>query len=77
MYPRPMPRPVTPTADTASAATKARFWNRVARKFASDPIADVAGYEATLGRVQALLSPERFGLTPSPAHAPSAHLPPL
>lgn len=40
-------------------AAKARFWNRVARKFAADPIADLAGYEATLRRVQALLSPEQ------------------
>ncbi|MFY7975407.1 MAG: class I SAM-dependent methyltransferase [Rubrivivax sp.] len=37
--------------------TKARFWNKVARKYAADPIADIAGYETTLARVQALLSP--------------------
>lgn len=35
----------------------ARFWNRVARKYAAAPIADMAGYEATLRRVGALLSP--------------------
>lgn len=35
----------------------ARFWNRVARKYAADPIADLAGYETTLRRVGALLSP--------------------
>lgn len=35
----------------------ARFWNRVARKYAADPIADLAGYETTLRRVSALLSP--------------------
>lgn len=35
----------------------ARFWNRVARKYAAAPIADLAGYETTLRRVGALLSP--------------------
>lgn len=42
----------------AAAADKARFWNKVARKYARDPISDLAGYEKTLQRVQALLSPE-------------------
>lgn len=46
-----------PAEVTASAARKARFWDRVARKYAADPIADMAGYETTLRRVQALLSP--------------------
>ncbi|OGB29036.1 MAG: ubiquinone biosynthesis protein UbiE [Burkholderiales bacterium RIFCSPLOWO2_02_FULL_66_35] len=45
-------------AVSAAAASKARFWDRVARKYASDPIADLAGYEGTLRRVQALLSPD-------------------
>lgn len=40
----------------ASAARKARFWDRTAAKYAADPIADMAGYEATLRRVQGLLS---------------------
>lgn len=56
-----MPRPATtPAAATAAAtaAAKSRFWDRVARKYAADPIADMAGYEATLRRVQALLSPD-------------------
>jgi SAM-dependent methyltransferase len=52
-----------PTAhqqDAAKAmAAKAKFWDRVARKYAADPIADMAGYEATLKRVQSLLSPEQ------------------
>jgi hypothetical protein len=39
-----------------AAARKARFWDRIARKYAADPIADLAGYEATLRRVQGLLS---------------------
>lgn len=52
--------PSTPPDTTATpvALSKARFWNRVARKYAADPIADLAGYEATLRRVQALLRPE-------------------
>ena len=50
----PTPSPALRT-DPASSAAKARFWNRVARKYARDPIADPAGYEATLRRVQALL----------------------
>ncbi len=59
-----MPTPtLVPFADSpvlaaagVSAARKARFWDRIARKYAADPIADMAGYEATLERVQALLS---------------------
>jgi ubiquinone/menaquinone biosynthesis C-methylase UbiE len=46
------------TPSDATAAAKSRFWNRVARKYAARSIADVAGYEATLRRVQALLSAE-------------------
>ena len=45
-------------ARRATTARKAAFWNRIARKYAADPITDIAGYEATLRRVQALLSPE-------------------
>lgn len=43
----------------ASAARKARFWDRIAVKYAADPIADGAGYEATLRRVQGLLSADQ------------------
>lgn len=46
----------TLSAASASAIRKAAFWDRIARKYAADPIADMAGYEATLRRVQALLS---------------------
>lgn len=42
-----------------SAAQKARFWDRIAVKYAADPIADVAGYETTLRRVQDLLSADQ------------------
>lgn len=50
--------------DPASAARrrKARFWDRIARKYAADPIADPAGYERTLERVQGLLSPQQLVL---------------
>jgi len=57
MYPPSLLRPAPTPVHTAAAAAKARFWNRAARKYAADPIADMAGYEATLQRVQALLSP--------------------
>lgn len=43
---------------SASSARKALFWDRIARKYAADPIADMAGYEATLRRVQGLLTAE-------------------
>ncbi|MCR3766193.1 class I SAM-dependent methyltransferase [Pseudomonas aeruginosa] len=43
---------------SAAMANKARFWNRVARKYASDPIADLGGYERTLQRVKETLSTE-------------------
>jgi SAM-dependent methyltransferase len=42
-----------------SAASKARFWDRIAVKYAADPIADMAGYEATLRRVQGLLTADQ------------------
>jgi ubiquinone/menaquinone biosynthesis C-methylase UbiE len=48
----------TAAANSAAVANKARFWNRIAHKYASDPIADLIGYERTLQRVQALLSTE-------------------
>ncbi|MBI1250056.1 MAG: methyltransferase domain-containing protein [Alphaproteobacteria bacterium] len=34
-----------------------QFWNRAARKYAADPIADMAGYERTLDAVRRLLKP--------------------
>lgn len=62
-----MPSPASaPLADaspiaraSAPAVHKARFWDRIAAKYAADPIADMAGYEATLRRVQGLLSAEQ------------------
>lgn len=35
----------------------ARFWDRLARKYAADKIADEAGYERTLARTKAYLKP--------------------
>ena len=52
-----LPHPLSNASDPAASAAKARFWDRVARQYAADPIADPAGYEATLQRVQALLQP--------------------
>ena len=46
-----------PGAGAVPLARKARFWDRIAPKYAAEPIADMAGYEATLQRVQALLPP--------------------
>lgn len=46
-------------AARSAAASQARFWDRIAPKYAADPIADLAGYEATLQRVQGLLSTQQ------------------
>jgi len=58
-----LPTPIAPLAEASSPAqaggsadSKAHFWDRVAAKCAADPIADMAGYEITLRRVQGLLS---------------------
>jgi SAM-dependent methyltransferase len=60
-----MPLSTTPSLDTQqppqsgdAVSRKARFWDRIARKYAADPIADKPGYEATLRRVQGLLTAE-------------------
>lgn len=47
----------TPIALAAGADNNVRFWDRAARKYAAAPVSDVAGYENTVRRVQALLSP--------------------
>lgn len=39
-------------------AADARFWDRIARKYAARPVADPAAYEQTLDRVRAHLSPD-------------------
>lgn len=52
--------PAAPSQSYAQAPTapnpNALFWDRIARKYASDPIADMAGYEATLRRARTWLS---------------------
>ncbi len=68
--PLPVPaRAIAPLAEVsplapvgASAARKARFWDRIAVKYAADPISDMAGYEATLRHVQGLLSADQHVL---------------
>lgn len=56
--PNPHARSLARPSSGDAAPDKARFWNRIARKYARDPIADMAGYDATLRRVLGLLSPE-------------------
>lgn len=41
-----------------STASDARFWDRISRKYAKDTIADQGGYERTLDRTRALLTPD-------------------
>ena len=52
-----------PSANAAPPTPRhARFWDKIARKYASDPITDMAGYEATLQRVKPLLSTQHNAL---------------
>jgi len=55
----PLAKASPPAHAGGSAARKARFWDRIAVKYAADPIADMAGYEATLRRVRGLLSADQ------------------
>lgn len=41
----------------ADALDDARFWNRIARKYATDTIKDLAGYDRTIARTRRLLRP--------------------
>jgi ubiquinone/menaquinone biosynthesis C-methylase UbiE len=43
--------------DRMATTADVRFWDRIARKYAADPIKDMAGYERTLERTKELLSP--------------------
>ena len=43
-----------------STANDARFWDRIARKYAADPIADMAGYERTLERTRHFLQSDHI-----------------
>lgn len=58
MTPRSLPPSGATTSPTPAAVAQARFWDRIARKYAADPIADLAGYETTLQRVRELLAPQ-------------------
>lgn len=53
----PSRRAVSPQVSPATAV-HAVFWDRIARKYAADPIDDLAGYRVTLQGVQAYLSPD-------------------
>jgi ubiquinone/menaquinone biosynthesis C-methylase UbiE len=54
MSPTAPPTAATPNPDLGP---QARFWDRMARRYAAARIADEAGYERTLARTQALLPP--------------------
>lgn len=47
------------TAMQSNTIHQAQFWNRIARKYAADPIADLPGYEHSLRRTQALLNAQQ------------------
>ncbi len=79
----------TPAPATPLLATSARFWNKVARKYAAAAIADMPAYEHTLQRVrQRLLPTDRvlelgcgtattaLRLAPATAHYTAADLSP-
>lgn len=40
------------------AANEARFWDRMARKYAASPISDMEGYERTIERTKHYLAPD-------------------
>jgi ubiquinone/menaquinone biosynthesis C-methylase UbiE len=46
-----------PTPGAAPLPASARFWNRMARRYAAASMSDPAGYEVTLERVRGLLTP--------------------
>ena len=51
-------KPLPAALSLDAGSRKALFWDRIAPKYAGGRIADYAGYEATLVRVQGLLSRE-------------------
>lgn len=57
-----LPRPDASPPTRSLPATQARFWNRIARRYAAFEMADPAGYETTLQRVGALLQPQHVVL---------------
>ena len=42
---------------TAAVTSDARFWDRIARKYAKSPVKNIPAYQATLDRVRAYLKP--------------------
>lgn len=50
------PPPVYPVGDSP-APVKSRFWDKVARQYAADPITDMVGYERTLASLRQWLRP--------------------
>lgn len=56
LHPRTPSSPMAAAAGRPAAA-KARFWDKIARKYAAGSVADKAGYETTLARTRALLTP--------------------
>jgi len=55
--PRDTPRPPDSPDICSPAPAKARFWDRLARRYAAAPIADMPGYDRTLQRTQQWLQP--------------------
>lgn len=45
------------SASTMNPTDDARFWDRIARKYAADPIKDMAGYERSVARIRSSLAP--------------------
>lgn len=52
----------SPAPSRRTASAHVRFWDRTAQRYAASSIADLAGYERTLARVGALLSPDHLVL---------------
>ncbi len=55
----PVATAALPPEANVPANRNAIFWDRIAHKYAADPIADMAGYEATLQRVRSFLSDDQ------------------
>jgi ubiquinone/menaquinone biosynthesis C-methylase UbiE len=54
-----VPPPASELPLPAASTAKARFWDKIARKYAADPVEDLAGYERTLVRTRELLAPHQ------------------
>lgn len=53
----PRPQSTQNKSADSPAPGKARFWDKIARQYAADPIVDLAGYEKSVARIQQLLRP--------------------